>query len=196
MDKGDIATWVAALVAIGMAWIALHTANSAKRQANAAEQALAQARRSASAAEEQAKAAAEQVAIMRQELERQDVPRFSVEEIEEFRGGPVLPIRVTMISGADLSEVTISAEGSAIRGLAGGPDGPPAPAVLRENFTEGSQTTVYLHLHEKTATASATFTFHCTAPENGTTWDALPPKTLELIHKAIRTQGQMWGRRG
>ncbi|MFD5831020.1 hypothetical protein [Lentzea sp. NPDC060358] len=194
MEAGDVAAWFAVAVALIAAFIALGNANSAKRQASAAEAAIGHAQRSATAAEEQAKAAIEQVAIMRRELERQDVPRFSVEEIDEFKGGPVVPVRVTMIGGADLSAVTIGAEGNLVRGLAGGLDGPPGPAILRENFTEGSHTTVYLHLHEKAGSASATFTFQGTAAESGKAWDALSPKTLELVHHALRKQGQQWGR--
>lgn len=208
MDAGDWIAAIAALIAFGamsVAWLQAREAKESRHAAQAqaaaardsaeiAEAAIKQAQRSAAAAEEQAKAATEQVAMMRQELERKDVPRFTVEEIDEFKGGPVVPVLVTMVGGVDLSEMTISAEGSAVRGLAGGPGGPPAPGVFRENFTEGSQTTVYLHLHEKTTTASATFTFRCTARENGKTWDALPPKTLELVHQAIRKQGQLWGR--
>ncbi|MFC3898572.1 hypothetical protein ACFOWZ_44495 [Lentzea rhizosphaerae] len=108
MDKGDVAAWVAVLVAVGAAWIAVHNANSARRQADAAEaslrqakrqaeaaeqsvkqaeQSVKQAQRSAQAAEQQAQAAHMQVEIMqaqlddaRAERDHREGPQFEIEE--------------------------------------------------------------------------------------------------------------------
>lgn len=104
MDKGEVAAWLAVLVAIGAAWIATHNANSAKTQAGAA---LTQAKE----AKKTAAAAQEQVEIMRQTLTAENAdrhersgPTFSVVEGKRTKWTRV--ITVTMLSGP--AEVLVS----------------------------------------------------------------------------------------
>lgn len=99
MDKGEVAAWVAAFVAIGAAWIALHNANSARRQADAAlkqaaeaekarkaaEEQVVEARRSAAAAEDSAAEARKANEFAREKDEREQAEQYESAVAEASR---------------------------------------------------------------------------------------------------------------
>ncbi|MFD5831021.1 hypothetical protein [Lentzea sp. NPDC060358] len=120
MDKAAVAAWLAVVVAIGAAWIALLNANSARTQAGAATKQAEEAEKAREAAEAQvihaqkaAAAAQDQVEIMRQTLRAENVerhersgPEFSVVEGKGKKNGRT--VTVTMLRGPAVVRVTPS----------------------------------------------------------------------------------------
>ncbi|GLZ28168.1 hypothetical protein Lesp02_03580 [Lentzea sp. NBRC 105346] len=101
MDKGDIAAWVAALIAMGAAWIAMHNANSARTQAGAALKQAAEAEKARVAAEESAAEARKANEFAREKDAREQAERAAAEVAEaskvrvELRARSSLWVEVT-----------------------------------------------------------------------------------------------------
>ncbi|MEU4673919.1 hypothetical protein AB0F91_39690 [Amycolatopsis sp. NPDC023774] len=83
-DAGDIATWVAAGIAVVAAGFTGRQTREARKARIAAQDQATEAAKSRAAAEIQARAAEDQVALMREERDERDAPEFSVSAVDAF----------------------------------------------------------------------------------------------------------------
>ncbi|ROP37424.1 hypothetical protein [Saccharothrix texasensis] len=206
MDFGDVPAWVAAVVALGsmavavvaavfasrqvaaartQAAAALQQADEARKAREAAEAGVEQARRSAAAAEQQVAIMREQIAEQREEKDR---PQFKIVGPEQFTGQTTIRLDVAMVSGADLSSLTINVEGKDVAGVAGAPDSKirGGRSIIRSGLTAGGSAVVWVDLTGKLPSTTLLVQLTCEAPE-GRRW-ILPPVEVQLIHPAIGGQ--------
>ncbi|WP_285741295.1 hypothetical protein [Lentzea sp. NBRC 105346] len=109
-----MAAWVAALVAIGAAWIAMHNANSARSQAGSAMKQAAEAEKARVAAEESAAEARKANEFMREKDARERAERDAAEVAEarkirvERTGGGGLWINITNHSTSQVFDLVLN----------------------------------------------------------------------------------------